>query len=215
MTSEHESGPDPKAVVRRGYDAVAARYDEAYGSETKYAALLDELCHLLPPGAAVLDLGCGGGVPVARTLAAAGHRVTGVDLSGVQVRRARERVPDAEFLRADAAEVAFARESFDAVVCLYLLIHLPLAEQPGLLRRVGGWLRPGGVLFATTGQRAWTGVEEDWLGGGAPMWWSQPDAAVSRGWIEAAGLVVEREEFVPEGTGGHPLFRARRTAARP
>lgn len=42
------------------------------------------------------------------------------------------------------------------------------------------------------------------------MWWSHADAATNREWIERAGLTVEREDFVPEGDGGHALFWARR-----
>lgn len=201
---------DPKDLVRRGYDAVSLRYDEAYGAETKYQSLLGDLCHRIPAGGTVLDLGCGSGVPVARTLAAAGYRVTGIDISEVQIRRARERVPQAEFLHADATAVSFGAASFDAIVSFFALIHIPLAEQPPLLRKIAGWLRPGGCFVATTGHGEWTGTEENWLGGGAPMWWSHADAATNREWIEQAGLTVEREEFIPEGDGGHALFWARR-----
>ncbi|MCZ9342254.1 methyltransferase domain-containing protein [Streptomyces sp. TRM76130] len=201
---------DPKDLVRRGYDAVSPRYDEAYGAETKYQSLLGDLCQRIPAGGSVLDLGCGSGVPVARTLAAAGFRVTGMDISEVQIRRARERVPGADFIHADATAVSFGAASFDAVVCLYVLIHMPLAEQPPLLRKIAEWLRPGGCFVATTGHGEWTGSEENWLGGGAPMWWSHADAATNREWIGQAGLTVEREEFVPEGDGGHALFWARR-----
>jgi SAM-dependent methyltransferase len=119
-------------------------------------------------------------VPLARDLAAAGYAVTGVDLSAVQVERARRLVPTARFLHADAGEVSFPASSFDAVVSLYALIHMPLDEQPRLLRRIGRWLRPGGWLLATTGHHAWTGSEDNWLGGEAPMWWSQADAATYR-----------------------------------
>jgi 2-polyprenyl-3-methyl-5-hydroxy-6-metoxy-1,4-benzoquinol methylase len=206
-------GGDPREIVRRGYDAVSARYDEAYGGEGKYAGWLGELTRRVPAGGSVLDLGCGSGIPVARTLDAAGYRVTGVDISEVQVRRARAHAPGARFVRADLTDPAFTPGgpgSFDAVVCLYALIHLPLDEQPPLLRRIAGWLRPGGWFLATTGHRAWTGVDEDWLGGGAPMWWSHADVATNRRWIGEAGLTVVREEFVPEGQGGHALFWARR-----
>jgi 2-polyprenyl-3-methyl-5-hydroxy-6-metoxy-1,4-benzoquinol methylase len=158
----------------------------------------------------VLDLGCGNGIPVARHLAAAGHKVTGVDLSGVQLRRARRLVPAATFLQADIAALTLPAASFDAVVCLYTLIHLPLEEQPQLLGRIAGWLRPGGWLLVITGHRAWTGTEDGWLGGTVPMWWSHADAATYRAWLEAAGLRVTAEEFVPEGDGGHALFWARR-----
>lgn len=205
---------DPKDVVGRGYDAVSVRYDEAYGSETKYRSLLDELCRRIPAGGTVLDVGCGSGVPVARALTEAGLRVTGIDISQVQVRRARERVPEAEFVHADATQASFGAASFDAVVCLFALIHVPLAEQPPLLRKIAGWLRPGGCFVATTGHDEWTGIQEDWLGSGAPMWWSHADAATNREWIERAGLAVEREEFVPEGDGGHALFWARSTVPR-
>lgn len=203
---------DPKEVVRRGYDTLSDRYDHHYGGESKYQAWLGELRERVPEGCAVLDLGCGSGIPVARDLAAAGYRVTGVDLSDVQIRRAREAVPQAQFIRADVTAVEFAPASSDVVVSLFMLIHLPLEDQPPLLRKIASWLRPGGLLLATTGYRAWTGADENWLGGGVPMWWSQADAATYRSWITEAGLSVEREEFVPEGDSGHALFWASRPA---
>jgi hypothetical protein len=42
------------------------------------------------------------------------------------------------------------------------------------------------------------------------MWWSHADAATYRSWIEAAGLAVAEQAFVPEGDGGHALFWARK-----
>jgi 2-polyprenyl-3-methyl-5-hydroxy-6-metoxy-1,4-benzoquinol methylase len=204
---------DPREVVRRGYDALSDRYDEHYDGPAKYRAWLGELRGRLPAGRAVLDLGCGNGLPVARDLAATGCRVTGVDISDVQIRRARELVPQAEFVRADVTAIDFTPASFDAVICLFVLIHLPLEDQPSLLGRIASWLRPGGLFLASTGYRAWTGVDENWLGGGVPMWWSQADAATYRSWITQAGLSVEREEFAPEGDTGHALFWASRPSA--
>lgn len=201
---------DPKELVRRGYDALSLRYEQAYGAETKYGPWISELCQRIPPGGAVLDIGCGCGVPVARELVGAGHGVTGVDISEVQILRARELVFGATFLQADITAMDFPAACFDAVVCFYVLIHIPLNEQPVLLERVAAWLRPGGWFLGTMGHRAWTGTEENWLGGGAAMWWSHADAATNRAWIARAGLSVEHEQFVPEGDGGAALFWARR-----
>jgi len=196
----------PKEVVRRGYDAVSIRYDKWSGGETKYSAWLSELGQRIPAGGAVLDLGCGSGLPVARDLTAAGFQLTGVDISEVQIRRARELVPAAAFLQADISNVDFDSQSFDAVVSFFALIHLPLEDQLPLLRRIADWLRPGGLFVATTGYSAWTGYEENWLDGGAPMWWSQADVTTYRSWIDQAGLSIDREDFVPEDDGGHALF---------
>jgi 2-polyprenyl-3-methyl-5-hydroxy-6-metoxy-1,4-benzoquinol methylase len=201
---------DPKDIVRRGYDALSYLYRGDTEEPEHYATWLTQLRERVPAGGTILDLGCGCGVPLARDLAASGYEVTGVDLSDVQVERARQLVPAASFLRADATQVQLLASSFDAVVSLYALIHMPLDEQPSLLGRIGRWLRPGGWFLATTGQRAWTGTEDGWLGGEAPMWWSHADAATYREWIEQAGLSVVDQEGIPEGKGAHALFWARR-----
>lgn len=202
---------DPKAIVRRGYDLVSRAYRADDADDGEYAAWLDLLEERIEPGARILDLGCGCGVPVARGLAGR-YEVTGVDLSPVQIARARELVPGATFVCADMAEVTFPDESFAAVTCFYALIHLPVAEQPALLRAVRRWLRPGGVFLATVGHTEWTGTEKDWLGvRGGDMWWSHADIQTYRLWLDEAGLVVERETFVPEGKGGHIFIVVRRS----
>lgn len=201
---------DPTAIVRRGYDAASHLYRRDDDRPSEYGPWLAALQRHLPAAARVLDLGCGCGIPVARTLADRGHHVTGVDLSEVQLARARRLVPEATFVSADANQVAFPDRTFDAVVCLYVLIHLPLDRQPRLIVRMSDWLKPGGLLLVTTGAQAWTGTEEHWLGGSEPMWWSHADADTYRRWIIQAGLLVKAEEFVPDGDSGHQLFWAQR-----
>lgn len=203
--------PDPTELVRRGYDSVSYRYRGDDDNPAEYTPWLTNLQRRLPTNASVLDLGCGCGIPVTKTLTDNGHRVTGVDLSEVQVSRARQLVPQATFLHADATQVAFPDRTFDAVVCLYALIHMPIDAQPRLVHRIATWLRPGGLLLATTGAQEWTGAEDRWLGGTAAMWWSHADAATYRKWIIQAGLDIESEYVVPEADSSHQLFWARRT----
>lgn len=203
---------DPKEVVRRGYDLVSLAYRSDDAGEEQYRDWLDLLEERVELGAPILDLGCGCGVPVARRLAPR-YAVTGVDISPVQVARGRELVPAATFLCADMATLDLPDASFAAIACFYAVTHLPLDEQPELLRRVRRWLRPGGLFVATVGHGAWTGLERDWLGvAGATMWWSHADAETYRRWLTAAGFTIDREVFVPEGTGGHTLVVARAAA---
>ena len=200
---------DPAGLVRLGYNALSHHYRGDDDTAPEYDRWLADLQDRLPEHSQVLDIGCGCGVPVARQLAAAGHQVTGADISDVQIERARQLVPAGTFIRADATELDLPPGSFDAVICLYTLIHMPLDRQPRLLRDIARWLRPGGWLLATTGQDAWTGSVDNWLGGPAAMWWSHADAAAYRAWISQAGLEVTSQQFVPEGDRGHALFWAR------
>jgi SAM-dependent methyltransferase len=199
---------DAKAIVRAGYDRASRAYR---GDEPTHELppLVAALMARLPDGARVLDLGCGNGLPVARALAER-FEVLGLDLSPVQVARARALVPEAQFLVGDMTEARFPNEAFDAVVALYSLIHVPLAEQPALLARIHDWLRPRGTLLATVGADAWTGSEDDWLGSGATMWWSHADEATYVRWLDAAGFDVIERLFVPEGATGHVFVLAER-----
>jgi SAM-dependent methyltransferase len=94
---------DPVELVRSGYNAISFGYRGDNDPAREYGPWLAGLQERIPRRGQVLDIGCGCGVPVARRLAAAGHHVTGVDISDVQVERARRLVPGAVFLRADAA----------------------------------------------------------------------------------------------------------------
>lgn len=202
---------DWRAVVRDGYDAVSEVYRRDDDAPVAYREWAEELIESLPTrNGRVLDLGCGCGVPMARDLAASGHVVTGVDISSVQIRRARALVPAGTFSEADISRVAFPASSFDAVTCLYALIHLPNPEQHRVIQNIGTWLRPGGLLLATVGAQAATGSDPDWLGTGTTMWWNHPDPAITRRWVRDAGLSIVSERFVPEGSTGHQLLLAAR-----
>jgi SAM-dependent methyltransferase len=145
------------------------------------------------PDAAVLDLGCGAGVPVTRWLARR-FAVTGVDVSARQLELARRHIPRANLFKADMPDLSFEAESFDAVVAFHSIIHVPRAKHPALLGEIRRWLRPGGAFFATWALGAWEGEEEDWEGWGAPMLWSHHDGETSLMLLRDAGFAVERAE---------------------
>jgi cyclopropane fatty-acyl-phospholipid synthase-like methyltransferase len=205
---------DPRNIVREGYDRVSLAYraDDFPLEGTHYGQWLPRFTVLLPRGGRVLDLGCGCGVPVARALARE-FRVMGIDLSPVQVERARRLVPDASFAVGDMVEWRIAPANWDGIVAFFALIHVPLEQQPGLIRRLAAGLVPGGALLATVGHEAWTGTEDDWRGvPGATMYWSHADVATYREWFGDAGLDVIEEGFKAEGDGGHSVLLARRAA---
>ena len=131
--------------------------------------------------------------------------MTGLDVSEVQIARARTLVPEAEFLVGDIATWDAEPDSFDAIVSLYALIHVPIADQRALIPRLPRWLVPGGYLLAIVGHSQWTGTE-DYLG--APMFWDHADEATYVAWLEQAGFTMHWHRFVPEGASGHTLLLA-------
>ncbi|AXI80825.1 class I SAM-dependent DNA methyltransferase [Peterkaempfera bronchialis] len=140
-----------RAGQAAAFDALGARYDEAFPHKEGQLAAGEWLAASLPPGSRVLDLGCGTGVPTARRLVDAGLRVVGIDLSPGMVERARANVPEADFHQADIADlrpggpVDLGR--FDAATAFFSLLMLPRAEIPFALAAIRGLLRERG-LFA-------------------------------------------------------------------
>jgi cyclopropane fatty-acyl-phospholipid synthase-like methyltransferase len=157
-----------------------------------------------------LDIGCGCGLPATKLLSET-FEVTGIDISAVQVERARRLVPSARFVCADIAEARFPEGAFAGVVSFYAIIHMPLQEHRELFRRIARWLRPEGILLAIIVHTAWTGTEEKYLGvEGGKMWWSHADEETTLQWVAEAGFRVLWKRFIPEEDSGHTLVLAQR-----
>jgi SAM-dependent methyltransferase len=193
---------DPKELVRKGYDQIAARYLEWDATSPARLSYLQKAFELLPEGGQALELGCGAGVPCTQRLAERAH-VTGVDISAAQIALARRHVPTATLMQADMMALTFAAHSFDAVVAFYSVIHLPRSEQPVLLDRVAEWLRPGGHLLLNRGIHDNPGdIEADWLG--ADMYWSGFDAERNLEMVRRAGFTLLEAEVHDDDEEGTP-----------
>jgi ubiquinone/menaquinone biosynthesis C-methylase UbiE len=96
-----------------------------------------------PPGRATLEVGCGEG-RVSRDLAARGHVVTGVDLSGTLVDLATEADPGSTYLVGDASALPFPDGSFDLAVAYNSLMDAD--DMPGAVAEIGRVLEPAGSL---------------------------------------------------------------------
>lgn len=185
----------PQEVVARGYDAGAERFAawQRKISGSKRLERVEELLALLPDRPDVLELGSGAGVRSTRLLAERA-RLVGIDISGEQVRRARERVPGARFVHADFTQVEIEPASFEAVVALYVFNHVPREELGPVLGRIAVWLRPGGRLLASFG----AADEPGWYGeaiGGLETFFSGYEPEVTLRLVREAGLEVASEEL--------------------
>jgi SAM-dependent methyltransferase len=160
---------DHDRELARAFDGQAAAFEHAKVQRDAASLARFVAFAALPPGARVLDAGCGPGL-VAEAFLAAGFEVLGADLSAEMVRRARERC--ARF----GPRARFEQRSFydldpggpvECALSRNVLHHL---EDPGtFVRRQAALVRPGGAVLAldhsgdpSPARHAWSqGIERD------------------------------------------------------
>ena len=128
------------------FDAIGERYDDAFPHKSGQIIATQWVVDRLSPGARVLDVGCGTGVPTAGMLVESGLVVVGVDVSTEMLALARRNVPAGRFVAMDLLQLDDSLGTFDAVVAFFSLLMLRRSEIPMVLRKIRSVLRPGGLV---------------------------------------------------------------------
>jgi 2-polyprenyl-6-hydroxyphenyl methylase/3-demethylubiquinone-9 3-methyltransferase len=103
-------------------------------------------------GKTVVDVGCGGGI-LSEAMAAAGAKVTGIDLADKPLKVAQlhllESGREVEYLKISAEELARTRpQQYDIVTCMELLEHVP--DPAATVHACADLVKPGGWVFFAT-----------------------------------------------------------------
>lgn len=103
-------------------------------------------------GKTVLDVGCGGGI-LSEAMAAAGARVTGIDLGEKPLKVARLHLLESglqvEYLGIAVEQLASERpQAYDVVTCMEMLEHVP--APAAIVAACAALLKPGGTCFFST-----------------------------------------------------------------
>jgi SAM-dependent methyltransferase len=155
---------DYRRFIQGHYDGLPGAFTAFTGLVTGHEALAGRL---IRPGVfdvrgckRILDAACGNG-RYSRFLlehADPDTQLTAFDLSPKMLERAQARVGNgrASFAVADLTRLPYADGSFDAVVCGWVIEHLP-DPRPGL-RELARVLRPGGKLLLLATEDTPTGA---------------------------------------------------------
>jgi SAM-dependent methyltransferase len=148
------------ADTQRAFDGVAGSYDRSNAANPILCAMRARvhatLAGCVPPGAHLLDLGCGPGTD-ATDLAAKGYRVTAIDWSPAMVEEARRRVHDEDVAdRVDVQHLGIheldrlerAVVPFDAAYSDFGPLNC-VVDLRAAAHRIADRLKPGGVLVAS------------------------------------------------------------------
>jgi SAM-dependent methyltransferase len=135
----------------RAYDEIAAEFADRTWLLPLDGTRRDFLSALEAdrPGVSlrILDAGCGPGRDVA-WFRRQGHHAIGGDLSAGMLNEARQRVPNASFVRMDLREPPFRPQTFDAVWLCASILHLPKDDWLPTLHRYRSLLE-GGHIFVS------------------------------------------------------------------
>ena len=158
---------DYKQLDAASYDDVAAEFDRL--SERFNGPLVIRMLDMGRLGGTdhVLDVGTGTGLVALRAGALAGNgRVIGIDHSSGMLQQASAKARQAGlddvvgFQRMDAERLEFPDQSFDVVLSLYALFHIP--DPLGALKEMHRVLRPGGRVVIGVGSgpnlASWSGI---------------------------------------------------------
>lgn len=133
----------------KSYDKIADWFvNQRKNSEIDRYVL--EFSGKIKKGGAVLDAGCGGGVPSAKLLAEKGFRITGVDVSEQMIALAKANVPAALIYKSDIC-LFETRKKFDGIVAWDSLFHLPFDRHEPVFEKLFGMLKKGGYMVFTHG----------------------------------------------------------------
>jgi ubiquinone/menaquinone biosynthesis C-methylase UbiE len=195
--------------VRDAYDAIAAGYDEHRSNDPGELEAVATFADDLGPDAHVLDAGCGAAEPVTTYLDAR-VRTTGLDFSRGQLALAADRVAEAGLVQGDMTSLPFPDGTFDGMVSMFAVIHIPREEHARVFAEFARVLRPGSPALVTVGSEDWRGENTDWMGLGREMQWDIPGVERARELLAEVGFDIEDvsvyEDDVSEEAGDWPVL---------
>lgn len=188
------------------WDALNIEYEHAYRNNPFKQDCVEKAIALLKPGARVLDVGCGTGVPVAKMLADAGMDVVGSDVAPQMVKLAQKSVKG-NFEVADMVDYQ-PTGTFDAIFIIFSQLGLTYADFHGAVSRLARTLRPDGLLIIGQAPAeqvvppedvAWDETRSYVEGYNLPFW-GQPFPTLmfsregQKGFLQSIGLTIGYDE---------------------
>lgn len=163
---------------------------------------LEAFTALLPPGAAVLDIGCGSGLPVAKRLHDQGLVVTGVDSAPEMIALFRQNLPDQQAHVADMRSLALGQR-FNGLIAWDSFFHLSPDHQRRMFPIFREHAAPGAVLMFTSGPASGEvlGALEN-----EPLYHASLDGDEYRSLLRDNGFTVAHHVVEDPDCGGHTVW---------
>lgn len=164
---------------------------------------------MLPQQASVLDIGCGDGLPVDNLLIKNDFLLFGLDISPVQIERARKNLPQGSFSVKNMLALKAGDYRVDGVVSFYALFHIPRDRHLEMLKKINSFLPEKGILLITMGDKDFEGYH-DLLG--TKMWSSHFGIEKNRELLIQAGFKIVLDKIDDSGQERHQVILAKKVS---
>lgn len=200
MTHHHHAEQIPRIYERH---ALAWDTDRNHGTWND-KSWHDRFIACLTPGARVLDLGCGSGMPVAFHLVQYGLRVTGVDTSPTLIALCRQRMPEHKWIVAAMQALALPQR-FDGLLSWDSFFHLTPDHQRTMFTVFAAHATPGAFLLFNTGP-----TRGEILGDyqGEPLYHASLDPEEYQQLLDLSGFALLEHTVEDSTAGGRTVWLA-------
>jgi SAM-dependent methyltransferase len=197
---------DPSAArIIDLYERHARAWDGDRGRSLSERGWLDRFRAVAGDGAPILDLGCGGGEPIARYLIECGHAITGVDSSPSLIETGAARFPAHRWIVGDMRRLTLGAR-FGGILAWDSFFHLAPDDQRAMFPIFRAHAASGAALMFTGGPR-----EGEAIGSyqGEPLYHASLDPTEYGMLLRANGFEIVRHIVEDATCGGRTIWLAR------
>jgi SAM-dependent methyltransferase len=193
--------------LRDTYDRIAEDWAKDHEGDTWWLEGTTKFASLLPPGARLLDAGCGSGQK-ARFFQDRGFHVLGIDFSEKLLEIARRTATASDFRLLDLRDIRTLSEEFEGVFAQASLLHIPKTETFSVIEGMVSRLVPRGLLYIAVKAQLPGNPEEEIViendyGYDYERFFSYYTMDEMRAYVDRSGLSLVHAEISPASSKGH------------
>ncbi len=166
-----------RLIVTQSYNSN--EYNNVYRTQKElttfeYSAINTYLRKMSSDKPYIIDIGCGAGIPFDAYFSNQGCKIIGIDISSVQINKAKMNVPSAKFINTD---FMLYQDTilYDGAVLLYSLFHIQREYHPRVMQKIFNLLKPQGKVLLNIRKEDCGKLKYRKNFCGKPMCWSHYD----------------------------------------
>lgn len=132
--------------LRETYNKIAQDWHAEHLSDDWWVTGTKKFISLFQPNDRILDVGCAGGKK-SEYMIQHSLQVTGIDISEAMIKIAKNRVPEAQFLRFDLSEITSLPEMYDGIFMQAVLLHVQKKDAALRVKQLATKLKPNGYFY--------------------------------------------------------------------